>query len=178
MANEGETGIQPWHYCNAYKRAALCTHVHIGSYNFFVVVYKALASNLLGRAKDLASNEDLGYEVCFQLNLMLAHVHAKHACHLLSTPQANGTLDSGEAIGLLNAANEIIGNMTSDDEDPAVDDKIMAANQLSAQVCCATHNLTDGCIARLCIPGCSQYCKKTRCHNSCSALNTHTLIMA
>lgn len=96
---------------------------------------QALASSLLGRARDLASNEDLGYEVCFQLNLMLAHVHAKHAQHLLTTPQADGTLDSGEAIGLLNAANKIIGNMTSDDEDPAMDDKVMAANQLSAQVC-------------------------------------------
>lgn len=88
----------------------------------------------MGRAKDLASNEDLGYEICFQLNLMLAHVHAKQARHLLTTPQADGTLDSGEAIGLLNAANEIIGSMTSDDEDPAVERKVMAANQLSAQV--------------------------------------------
>lgn len=95
---------------------------------------QALASNLLGRAKDLAGNEDLGYEVCFQLNLMLAHVHAKQARHLLATPQADGTLASGEAIGLLNTANEIIGNMTSDDEDPGVEDKVMVANQLSAQV--------------------------------------------
>ena len=96
---------------------------------------QALASNLLGRAKDLAANEDLGYEVCFQLNLMLAHVHAKQARHLLATLQADGTLASGEAISLLNTANEIIGNMTSDDEDPAVEEKVMAANQLSAQVC-------------------------------------------
>lgn len=94
----------------------------------------------MGRARDLASNEDLGYEVSFQLSLMLAHVHAKHAQHLLTTRQADGTLESGEAIGLLNAANEIISNMSSDDEDPAMDDKIIAANQLSAQVLRLTSN--------------------------------------
>ena len=99
-----------------------------------VLQLQALASNLLGRAKDLASNEDLGCDVCFQLNLMLANVHATHAQHLLATPQADGTVNSGEAIGLLNAANEIIGNLSSDDDDPDTEDKITAARQLSAQV--------------------------------------------
>ena len=102
---------------------------------------QALASNLLGRARDLASNEDLGCDVCFQLNLVLASVHATHAQQLLATPQADGTLNSGEAIGLLNAANEIIGNLSSDDDDPDTEDKITAARQLSAQVWQIPHML-------------------------------------
>lgn len=84
---------------------------------------------------------------------MLAHVHAKQARHLLATPQADGTLESAEAIGLLNAANEIIGNMTSDDEDPAVEDKVMAANQLSAQVAMQQQlaNCRTARLVRICV---------------------------
>ena len=97
-----------------------------------------MASNLLGHAKDLAANEDLGCEICFQLNLMLANVHAKHAQHLLATPQADANAEIGEAVALLNAANEIIGLLSTDDEDPAMDDKITASRQLSAQARCCT----------------------------------------
>lgn len=100
---------------------------------------QALASNLLGRAKDLASNEDLSSDVSFQLSLALASEQIKRAEQLLSTPEAEGNADAGEAVGLLNTANEVIANLSAEDNDPATESKEAAANQMQAQVPLAEH---------------------------------------
>lgn len=99
-----------------------------------MVMMQALASNLLGRAKNLANNEDLSSEVQFQLNLMLANAQVKRAEHVMATPQADCSPDSGEAVGLLNTANEIIANLESEEGDPEEASKAAAANQMRAQV--------------------------------------------
>ncbi|DBA83480.1 TPA: hypothetical protein ACH3X2_006411 [Trebouxia sp. C0005] len=95
---------------------------------------KALASNLLGRAKDLASNEDLSSDVSFQLSLALASEQIKRAEQLLSLPEAEWNADAGEAVGLLNTANEVIANLSAEENDPATESKAAAANQMQAQV--------------------------------------------
>lgn len=89
---------------------------------------------MLARAKDLANNEDLSSDVGFQLNLTLANVSIKHAEHLLAATEADAAVDIGEAIGLLNAANEVIANLSAEDDDPATESKEAAANQMQAQV--------------------------------------------
>ena len=82
----------------------------------------------------MANNEDLSSDVGFQLNLTLANVCIKHAEHLLGATEADAAVDIGEAIGLLNAANEIIANLSAEHDDPATESKEAAANQMQAQV--------------------------------------------
>ena len=65
---------------------------------------------------------------------MLANVWIKHAELLLATPEADAAVDAGEAVGLLNAANEVIANLSAEDDDPATKSKEAAANQMQAQV--------------------------------------------
>ena len=98
------------------------------------MLLQALASNLLGRAKDLANNEDLRSDVCFQLTLLLADKQIKRAQHLLATPQADGNVDATEAVDLLNTANEVLADLSSEDEGPNFELKAAAATQMQAQV--------------------------------------------
>ena len=95
---------------------------------------QALASNLLGRAKELANNDNLRPDVQFQLNFMLANKELEQAEHLLAQSEADGSINFDEAVGLLNTINEFIGNVEADDEDPAWETKAAAVIQMQNQV--------------------------------------------
>lgn len=95
---------------------------------------QALASNLLARAKDLASSEDLSVTTAFQLSLMLASIQTKRATVLLKADAPVAASGLTEAISLLNAANEVIVNLGADEDDPEVEAKVAAAQQMQAQV--------------------------------------------
>lgn len=95
---------------------------------------QALASNLLARAKDLATSEDLSATTGFQLSLMLTNTQSTRAIQLLKADAPINSRDLTEAISLLTAANEIIVNIGADDDDPERDAKGAAAQQMQAQV--------------------------------------------
>ena len=110
---------------------------------------QALASNLLGRAKDLANNDNLSSDIQFQLNLMLATKEMEHAQHLLGTPQSDGTLNLDEAIGLMNNIVEFISSVESDDDDPAWESKAAAVNQMQTQVHACDQPMPQVCLLML-----------------------------
>ena len=97
--------------------------------------YQALASNLLARAKDLATSNDLSSTTTFQLSLMLANTQTNHATELLKADTRADHSAFTEAISLLHSANEVIGTLGADEEDPEMEAKTAAAHMVQAQVC-------------------------------------------
>lgn len=96
-----------------------------------LLALQALASNLLARAKDVATSDALNSSSCFHMSLALAKFHTDHAIELLQSNKGN---DQTNAKGLLNAAAEIVNSLGGEEEDPNMSAKEAAAKQMQAQV--------------------------------------------
>lgn len=96
---------------------------------------QALASNLLARAKDLATSDELSSTTTFQLSLMLANTQTSHATELLKADAPADQSTFTDAISLLQSANEVVENLGADEDDPEVEAKTAAAHAMLAQVC-------------------------------------------